>query len=96
MPPVLSPQLQLRGFLGRSPAGVLPKGQQSAVALSGLHCAVCSADELPHKPVLPDSCGGCTSTGRGCLDVSRTRLMATYWTQTQWASASVTATDGPA
>lgn len=88
---VLSPQLQLIGFLGRSPAGVLQKGQQSSLACGALHRTVRSADEHPHGSALPDSRGGCTHTGRGLLDVSRTHLMAIYQTRTWWTSASVTA-----
>lgn len=88
---VLSPQLQLVGFLGRSPAGVLPKGQQSALACGALHHTVRSADECPHRAALPDSRGGCTHTGRGLLDVSRTHLLAIYQTWARWTSAGVTA-----
>lgn len=90
-PSALSPQLQLLGFLGHSPAGVLRKGQQNALACGALHPAVRGPDERPHGSAVPDSRGGCTHAGRGLLDVSRTHLMAIYRTRAGWTAAGVTA-----
>lgn len=87
-----SPQLQLSGLLGHSPAGVLQKGQQSAVALWALPRTVRRVDERPRGSALPVRRGGRAHAGRGLLDVSGTHLLAIDQTWARWTATSVTAT----